>query len=134
MNELTHSLDFRDGSADLLRFLVTGDAGAVQLVIRTHWSAVVKAAQDPSHWRDTREAAHLMCHPLAMDVGYHSRAKVEWATEFDDCDVLGGPCWYDGSGLAAEDLFRAFADQGADAVWAYLDDYYRERFGTEDAA
>lgn len=45
------------------------------------------------------------------------------------CDILGVPCYYDGSGLAAEVLFDEFCVKGAPAVWEHLEEKYKGLFG-----
>jgi hypothetical protein len=48
-----------------------------------------------------------------------------------ECDILGGTCYYDGSGLAADRLIPAFLERGTDAVWEKLTEWYTDRFGDE---
>jgi hypothetical protein len=46
-----------------------------------------------------------------------------------DCAYLDGrPCYYDGSGLNAEDAFDVFTDEGEEALWTFLERYYEATF------
>ncbi len=51
--------------------------------------------------------------------------------EIPKCHILGVPCYYDGSGLAAEKVFRILCDEGSDGVWKYLEEYYMNVFSTD---
>ncbi len=70
--------------------------------------------------------------PLAVitwktgDVGKHGRFQwSEYCSVFDSCPLHeGGKCYYDGSGLAAEDMIELYARSGAEPVWAYLQKVY----------
>ena len=52
-------------------------------------------------------------------------------TAVDCCEVIGGPCYYDGSSLNAERLIQPFLEGGSDAVWRELEEYYHETFPTD---
>jgi len=106
-----------------IRFVLKGELGAVQWMIGTSWD--VESARKPTPWRDGTK-------PDGWDLGYHSpRPLYEGQTHMDSCDVLPGPCYYDGSGLNAELLIENFISQGTDYVWKALEAYYRCTF--EDA-
>lgn len=48
---------------------------------------------------------------------------------FRPCEYLGGaPCYYDGSGLYAEEIFNEFVEKGEDWLWERMEESYRERF------
>lgn len=67
-------------------------------------------------------------------VSYHSPAPLcDWQTKpRPDCPYLDGrPCYHDGSALAGEDVMEAFRTGGQDAVWRWLEAYYRDTFGRE---
>lgn len=96
--------------------------------------------------------------PMAADWGYHSRVpmyegqepmgSVNWEfkdtgkegieryesmrTEtgtFTPCQYLdGAPCYYDGSGLYAEEVLNVLITQGGEAVWKLMEESYHERF------
>jgi hypothetical protein len=56
----------------------------------------------------------------------------------DDCEIVGGECYYDGSGLAPTQLFAKFFDsEGHEAhveerIWTELEDWYRSAEGQEE--
>ena len=48
---------------------------------------------------------------------------------FTPCPYLDGkPCYYDGSTLAADKVFRILLRYGSKGVWRYLRRYYRSVF------
>jgi hypothetical protein len=51
---------------------------------------------------------------------------------FTPCEWLDGkPCYYDGSGLAAEEYFKLLVSEGSEAVWKKLEEYYEETFNAQ---
>lgn len=49
---------------------------------------------------------------------------------FDPCPYTdGGPCYYDGSSLNAQPIFRRFLTEGDKVIWEKLEEYYVDRFG-----
>ena len=70
--------------------------------------------------------------PLPADVGYHSPTPLyEGQTVCSDhCEYLDGkPCYYDGSGLFAEEVYQKLVEGGSDEVWKILEERYMELFG-----
>ena len=45
----------------------------------------------------------------------------------DKCEITGGECYSDGSYTYSDELTRMLIEQGEDAVWAALDDFWRSR-------
>ena len=118
-----------------LTFLLKGDNGAVQFVIYTNWylphvtQELVQKAISKPNIRSYIEACFL---PLPADLGYHSPAPHYEGQEIvaESCEYLGGkPCYYDGSGLAAEDIYKRMVAEGDGAVWEELEAYYKQMFG-----
>ena len=70
--------------------------------------------------------------PMALDLGYHSPTPAWEGQEpmDEECELLGGRCFYDGSGLNAENLLGVLRTEGADAVWATLADCWVVWFGS----
>lgn len=102
-----------------IRFVMVAPAGAVQFTLNTGWV--------PGEKMSPRTADY---YPSAWDLGYHwPQPQYAGQTQMEECDLLGGPCYYDGSGLNAEPVMEAFIRAGADAVWDALDDYYRHLTG-----
>lgn len=52
---------------------------------------------------------------------------------FTPCEFTdGGPCYYDGSTLNAESVYRALLEGGDEAVWKILEDEYKSQFNKEN--
>lgn len=48
----------------------------------------------------------------------------------DNCHVLGGKCYYDGSGLQADEWLKEFLEGGTDWLWPKLEErYYLQFYG-----
>jgi len=106
------------------RWLVIGPEGAIQFLLYTHWQLPhVEKEQDA---RLDSEYPHLLCHPMPADLGYHARTPQYEGQEAieTDCEYIGGPCYYDGSGLRAHTVFDLLRTEGGEAVWAFLDSEY----------
>lgn len=68
-----------------------------------------------------------------VDLGYHAKEPQYEGQEpmSQKCDLLGCPCYYDGTSLGASDLFDQALALGEDAIWQKLEEVYRDRFGEE---
>lgn len=109
-------------------WLVNGPEGIIQWVVFTGWN--LKHVQEELDRRHQR-IPHLTCHPQPADLGYHSpKPMYEGQTKMDQCAYLPEGCYYDGSSLNAHPLYWLLVEKGAEAVWAELEDYYKERFLT----
>lgn len=97
-------------------FLLKGKEGAVQFVLYTGWMP------DFDYYKE-----HGDCKPLPADLGYHSyKAHYDSQTSRNDCPWLDGkPCFYDGSGLNAIEVFKIFVSKGEEALWNELERYYK---------
>jgi hypothetical protein len=127
-----------------LRMVLVGELGAVQFVLMTGWFTNAVRAEKGTG------VGNL--YPLPADLGYHSPVPMyDGQTRigelvFDkgdilkeptkipekdlpNCEYLGKPCYYDGSGLAAEETFDILTSEGSDGVWKHLEKYYIARFG-----
>ena len=114
-----------------LTFLLKGDAGAVQFVIYTNWMLphVTQELLRKANSKQTIEAFFL---PMPADCGYHSLTPRYEGQEVmaEACEYTDGkPCYYDGSGLAAEDIYKRLVAEGDSAVWEELEEYYQQVFG-----
>lgn len=106
-----------------IRWVLRGPKGATQFVMYTDWLPGQKGG-------DPRTADMF---PIAADLGYHARVpQFEGQEDYarDDCDILGGRCYYDGSGLRAEPVMTEFIRNGETAIWAALEAEY-ERLSAE---
>ena len=117
-----------------LKFALVGEKGATQFLVYTNWQ--LPHVTDEMINKSVNGASHSMLEarflPMGADLGYHSKVEVEYATHFDDCDLLDGECWSNVSGLAAERVFERLVREGDAAVWEELESYYVERFGDLD--
>lgn len=113
-----------------LRFVLKGEKGVAQFVIYTGWH--LKHVQEeldrkPVH----RDYPHLSCHPMPVDLGYHSPVQMyEGQEPLKNCKYMNGKdCYYDGSSLNADALYWKFVEEGEDIVWKKLEEYYKKQFG-----
>ena len=99
-----------------LTFYAKGEKGAIQFAVLTGWEV------EPGRRCDRPTSDY----PLPSDLGYHSPVQFypEQEPMTDDCPVLGGKCYYDGSTLNAEEPFRVLCNEGHEALWTYLDAVY----------
>lgn len=111
-----------------LRFVLKGEAGAVQFLLMTDWLPEPKSLD-----RRKRERIAAL-YPLPADLGYHSlRPHYKDQFESEKCEFLGGRrCYYDGSGLNADEPFRVLCNEGEEALWEYLAAYYQHTFEGAD--
>lgn len=110
-----------------LTFYLHGPKGVIQFVIYTNWQLPhVQAEFDarPPH----REYPYLFHSPQPADIGYHSPVPMyEGQTPMKgECSILGGKCYYDGSSLMAEDVFKVLVEGGDEALWKELERRYNE--------
>lgn len=94
-----------------MRFLLRGPKGVAQFLIFTGWVP--------------GDETTLELYPSGADVGYHARvAQYEDQWGQTDCEYLSGPCFYDGSSLAAVDLLDRFKVMGESVVWEELQEVH----------
>jgi len=107
-----------------LRFYLTGPKGAVQFVLHTNWH--LPHVEKELDSRLDIKWPHLYCHPLPVDLGYHSpKRRYKGQTLLTkDCPLLKGKCYYDGSSLNAEPVYKRLLQEGSDGVWKELEKYY----------
>jgi hypothetical protein len=110
-----------------IRFVLKGELGAVQLLLGTNWYL-------PEDQKRFTERGMLRSHgtePTGWDLGYHSPTPMyEGQETMGPCEWLDGkPCYYDGSGLAADAIRNRLLAEGDAGVWAALTDCFRNTFG-----
>lgn len=67
--------------------------------------------------------------PMAADLGYHSPKPMYKGQTRMECNLSKrGYCYYDGSGLAAEEVRNVMLEKGDEGVWPLLEDYWHEIF------
>lgn len=120
-----------------LRFVLKGPEGAVQFLISTNWQ-LPHVAEEQKRAPAVAPWPHLVCGPTPADIGYHSSRpiweyQVKDGPAFDECPWLDGqPCYYEGSGLHARDVFAIFTEHGEQAMWDYLRAYYEDTFDSKE--
>jgi hypothetical protein len=118
-------------------FILKGDKGAVQFALYTDWQL--------PHIQDERKnvavATLYGLKPFGFDVGYHATVP-----QYEGQEPMCGPgeckcvpegesCYYDGSGLRAEEWVRnVLLPHGSEGVWAALKEEYIRMFGEEEWA
>jgi len=110
-----------------VRFVLKGKEGAVQFLFSTGWYL-------PHVRRELVEKGYFsrVAFPVAFGLGYHSPTPIHGGEIcFEECRILGGKCYYDGSGLDAIPLLEKLVAEGDEAVWRELERYYRLTFGEE---
>lgn len=112
-----------------IRFVLRGKRGATQFLVYTDWHL-------PHVQRELRERRFDFgvmldeIQPMGADIGYHAyQPQYEGQRPMDNCDILGCPCYYDGTSLGASEFVPEFLAGGSDAVWKKLEEVYRGRFG-----
>jgi hypothetical protein len=113
--------------------VLVGPLGATQFVLYTNWH--LKHVQAELDSKQHERFPHLSCHPTPADRGYHWRTpRYEGQTPQDNCEYLGGmPCYYDGSGLNAENTYELLLQGGSDDVWKDLEEFYHDLAGRAEA-
>ncbi len=109
-------------------WLLRGPAGAVQLILGTHW---IPGELWPGHgispdgsvgW--VRSDGRLSTDPDGYGIGVHSRVPQYGDHESQECGLLGGPCFYDESLSAADPLVSRFLAEGEQVIWDELESRY----------
>ncbi len=128
-----HRKDGRGQHGVELIFLVTGPKGAVQFLLYTNWMRIDNGAANGRLLPIFQSNA---MNPMPADRGYHSLVPMyEGQPWREDCPYLGGkPCYYDGSGLNSEALFVTLVNDGDDAMWTALEEYYHSTFDQVEAS
>lgn len=132
-----------------IRFLLHGSKGSTVFALGTSWTPPGQVDADKTRengyhseaihcdrWELT-EIGGLMAPvrfgytrpPSGYDLGYHWRTPLyEGQEEYvrDNCEFLDGDqCYYDGSGLQANEVLADFIVEGDEAVWRWLHERYQ---------
>lgn len=105
-----------------IRFLLHGRKGTIQFLLYTDWMPT---------WKSTGEGGQLFksMGPMPADIGYHAdEPQYEGQGTMECKERPSGQCYYDGSSLNAESIFRLFVKGGEKALWAALNEYYLDLF------
>ena len=103
-----------DGDTRKISWLLHTKRGAIEFHITVYSG---KLAKDPLFTRDGTTYEGEPCYPFGFEV--HSRTPPSYdddaEPDHDDCTVLGGRCWHDGSSLAASEFFTVWDQSDEDA-------------------
>lgn len=108
-----------------LKFFLIGPKGAIQFVVSTGWYLPHVHTELLANGHGSTLKA------WATDIGYHSPAPRYEGQEpiTDACPILNGQrCYYDGSSLNAEPIFKRMVAEGHEAVWEEMMDWYKQTF------
>lgn len=109
-----------------ITFVLQGELGATQFQIGTDWYLPQNQAETK---RTSTDFDFGRPKPMGWDIGYHSYKRMyKSQTPMESCDILGCPCYYDGSSLQADDFIPKFLAGGSDAVWKMLEERYNDLF------
>lgn len=116
----------------IFRFHLIGEKGAAQFVFHV-LTKQPKEAEDFYHgrWEGFQFTFCNIQTPsggwvMPMDLGFHSKTPDHRKDHFEDCPVLGGECWYDGSGYLASEVMAKFIKQrNFKVIWDELMDFYQ---------
>jgi hypothetical protein len=109
-----------------IRFIVKGDAGAVQFLVSTGW--LPRAVSKKDFLWESDELSSFF--PSPVDLGYHSKTpRYEGQSSMGKCEWCDGlDCYYDGSGLNAINAMYTLVNGGDAALWEFLEQYYHYVF------
>jgi hypothetical protein len=112
-----------------LRFYLKKDNRAIQFVLNTNWQLPSVTNEMLNKYPSPKEVELLFC-PVPYDLGYHSPVPMYDGQEpiSDNCEITGGDCYYDGSTLAAENIYKILLYHGSDGVWKELERVWRDKF------
>lgn len=147
LHETGHSRRGQHGMQ--IRFLLIGPEGATQFLMFTGWTPLGEVDADRKH----HEPVHidkeglrvsnfgtgdyyygLVRAPSGFDLGYHwLHPTYAGQEDYGPCRFLNSQtCYYDGSGLKADEVLLDFMSNGESAVWRHLVKRYRR--SSEEAA
>lgn len=101
-----------------VKMLLFGEKGTIQFVFAT-------GIYPPQVMKEWEQKGHSI-EPMGFDVGLHSPTPTYEGQEMmsENCPILSGPCYYDGSALAAESMFEILTSKGQDATWKEMERLY----------
>jgi hypothetical protein len=104
-----------------IRFVLKNEKGAVQFVVFTGIHL--------PHVAEEHKGRGYINEPSGADIGYHSPTPMYEGQSSMDCELMPeGKCYYDGSGLQADEFMPEFIAGGTDAVWKMLERRHGEIF------
>ena len=107
-----------------IAFFLTGPKATLQFVLSSGWYTPSAQASI-----GTENLQYFCAH--GTDIGYYAttpqfHGQTPMAVK---CEWSEGACFYDGTSLGSDELFKRFVAEGEDVVWSKLRAWYDERFG-----
>jgi len=132
MDKLEHIMQLKPqhwGSSLRLQWIVRGEKGAIEF----HCNLGDFGSQYGSY--DNPLVRNCRIEPWGIEMHspepFSYNPDAEATSEF--CEILGGPCWSDGSSSNALELYDSAVISGNwNAIWNELDEWYHEKFEKED--
>lgn len=115
----------------LVWFIVKGDKGAIQFQLNTggYLKHVISEAARKNElcFSDGLPMQGII---EGWDLGYHSHFPMYegQSTISNDCNIINGKCYYDGTSLGAEEPLNIYIKEGEEGLWDFLEKVYVERF------
>lgn len=111
-------------------FIVKGEKGAIQFLLNT--GGYLKSVID--EWIETGKSFDYCGYLEGWDLGYHSPTpQYNGQIKNDNCNIIPGGCYYDGTSLGASEPLDIFINEGEDGLWKFLEKVYKHRFQEESA-
>ena len=117
----------------VINFVVAGAEGAIVFRLFSGWYKRETTERLREMNRDV--VGHLLANGLG-DLGYHAIKPIRPDSDFENekCNWTGAGCYYDGSGLRAQDAYDVLVSKGSDGIWEFLEAEYADRFAAEVTA
>jgi len=111
-----------------LTFYLGKPKAVIQFVVYTNWH--LQHVRDEGQVARTEDYSKFWDAPMAADIGYHARTpQYEGQTPLtEDCSIIGGQCYYDGSSLNAEPFLETLIAEGSEGLWQKMEEWYLGRF------
>jgi len=109
-------------------FTLIGEKGAVTFLLFTGWQLPHVVEE-----YELKYPTHAF-KPIAADIGYHSPIAIYEGQEpsHDECKYLGVHCYYDGSGMNADEFFLELLYKDSKGLCKKMKKYYLEVFEGKD--
>ena len=119
--------------AVLIKFILKKDNKAVQFMLGTDWylPETIKEYREKGvkNWRRTvRLRGENDCGISGWDIGYHSPKPMFKGQTSTKCAYIKGKCYYDGSGLYAQENQEILIRKGSEGIWKFLEKHWKETF------
>ena len=110
-----------------ITFILKGSEGATQFVFNT--GCYLPHNMDEL-WGNREDSRFNPFKGEGWNIGYHSPKPMyeNQSPMRDECEVIGGKCYYDGTSLGASEFTETFLKEGDEAVWKMLQEEYNDRF------